>query len=93
MESNKDEKELKRIDLPIRGMSCASCAVRIEKGLSSLEGVSKANVNFAAEKATVFFHPDQTEVSRLVQKVEELNYSARTKILLPVRMTASCVKS
>ena len=95
MESNKDEKELKRIDLPIRGMSCATCAVRIEKGLSSLEGVSKANVNFAAEKATVFFHPDQTEVSRMVEKVEELGYGARTeKILLPVQgMTcASCVK-
>ncbi len=95
MEPNKVEKELKRIDLPIRGMSCASCAVRIEKGLSSLEGVSRANVNFAAEKATVFFHPDQTEVSRMVERVEELGYGARTeKILLPVQgMTcASCVK-
>jgi len=95
MESNRSEKELKRIDLPITGMSCASCAIRIEKGLSSLEGVSQANVNFAAEKATVFFHPDLTEVSRLVEKVKELGYGARTeKILLPVQgMTcASCVK-
>src|SRR4030042_4822381 len=95
MESNKPGEELKRTDLPIRGMSCASCGVRIEKGRSSLEGVSQANVNFAAEKATVFFHPDQTEVSRMVEKVEELGAGARTeKILLPVQgMTcASCVK-
>jgi Cu+-exporting ATPase len=45
------EKNLVRIDLPITGMSCASCALKIEKGLTGVEGVSKAVVNFAAEKA------------------------------------------
>ena len=94
MESKDSGKELSRIDLPISGMSCASCAVRIERGLSAAEGVAQATVNFAAEKATVLFHPETTDLSRLVEKVKDLGYEAKTeKVLLPVQgMTcASCV--
>ncbi len=86
--------ELERIDLPITGMSCASCALKIERGLASVEGVSKAAVNFAAEKATVFFDPAQTNLSHLIEKVEDLGYGAKVeKVLLPIQgMTcASCV--
>jgi len=94
MEIKDSEKNLERVDLPITGMSCASCAAKIEKGLSGLEGVSKATVNFAAEKATVVFHPSQTDLSHLIGKVESLGYGARVeKVLLPIQgMTcASCV--
>jgi len=94
MESKNPEKELERIDLPITGMSCASCALKIEKGLASVEGVSEATVNFAAEKATVVFHPDQTNLSHLIEKVKDLGYGAKVeKVLLPIQgMTcASCV--
>src|SRR4030066_1996675 len=89
------EKEgVERIDLPISGMSCASCALKIEKGLASVEGVSKATVNFAAEKATVVFHSDQTNLSLLIDKVKDLGYGAKSeKVVLPIQgMTcASCV--
>lgn len=94
-ETKSSEREAQRIDLPITGMSCASCAARIEKGLAEVEGVEKATVNFAAEKATVVFHPDETALSRLVEKVRDLGYGAKVeKITLPVRgMTcAACVK-
>jgi Cu+-exporting ATPase len=94
MESGNSEKQLERIDLPITGMSCASCAAKIEKGLANVEGVSKATVNFAAEKATVFFHPAQTDVSHLIGKVKDLGYGAKVeKVVLPIQgMTcASCV--
>lgn len=47
--------------LKIGGMSCASCANRIEKGLAGLAGVDKATVNFATEKATVTY--DTAQVS------------------------------
>ena len=93
-DSNNPEKQLERIDLPITGMSCASCALKIEKGLATVEGVSKATVNFAAEKATVVFHPAETDVSHLIDKVKDLGYGARIeKVLLPIQgMTcASCV--
>ncbi|MBM4308641.1 MAG: copper-translocating P-type ATPase [Deltaproteobacteria bacterium] len=95
MDSKDQEKGLERIDLPITGMSCASCAARIEKGLGSVEGVSQATVNLAAEKATVVFHSDQTDLSMLIKKVEDLGYGARVeKVVLPIQgMTcASCVK-
>jgi Cu+-exporting ATPase len=95
MESKNPEEKLERIDLPITGMSCASCALKIEKGLTKVEGVSQVNVNFAAEKATVFFHPDQTDVSHLINKVKDLGYGAKVeKVILPIQgMTcASCVK-
>ncbi|MFB3884786.1 MAG: heavy metal translocating P-type ATPase [Thermodesulfobacteriota bacterium] len=90
----KNPEQLERIDLPITGMSCASCAARIEKGLAQVEGVSQATVNFAAEKATVLFHPDKTDVSDLIDKVKDLGYGAKVeKVLLPIQgMTcASCV--
>ena len=94
MESKNPNEGLQRIDLPIAGMSCASCALKIEKELASVEGVSKATVNFAAEKATVVFHPEQTGLSHLIEKVKDLGYDARSeKVLLPIQgMTcASCV--
>ena len=94
MESKESAKGLERIDLPITGMSCASCALKIEKGLAKVEGVSQATVNFAAEKATVVFHPDQTDVSHLIEKVKDLGYGAKVeKVTLPIQgMTcASCV--
>ncbi len=95
MESKNPKEEIERIDLPIKGMSCASCAAKIERGLAGLEGVSKASVNFAAEKATVVFHPDQTDLLHLIKKVEDLGYEAKVeKVLLPIQgMTcATCVK-
>jgi Cu+-exporting ATPase len=94
MESENQEKNLERIDIPITGMSCASCAAKIEKGLASMEGVTKSSVNFAAEKATVVFHSEQTDLSHLIDKVKDLGYGATVeKVILPIQgMTcASCV--
>src|SRR3972149_6700376 len=94
MESKNQEEKLERLDIPLTGMSCASCAAKIEKGLAGVEGVSKASVNFAGEKATVVFHPTQTNLSHLIDKVKDLGYGAKVeKVSLPIQgMTcASCV--
>lgn len=61
--------------LKIGGMSCAACATRIEKGLSRLEGVSSANVNFAMERATVEFDDKLADKTKLEAVVEKLGYS------------------
>ncbi|WP_100330005.1 heavy metal translocating P-type ATPase [Bacillus xiapuensis] len=61
--------------LRIDGMTCAACARRIEKGLSKIEGVEEANVNFALERSTVVYDPDKTNVQELKEKVEHLGYS------------------
>lgn len=63
------------VSLKIQGMTCAACANRIEKGLTKVEGVSEANVNFAIEKANVVYNPEQTTVIDFEEKVEKLGYS------------------
>ncbi|WP_252501635.1 heavy metal translocating P-type ATPase [Sporosarcina sp. Marseille-Q4943] len=61
--------------LKINGMTCAACANRIEKGLSKIEGVEKANVNFAMENSTIVFDPDKTNVDEFKSRIEKLGYS------------------
>ena len=60
--------------LSIHGMSCAACVRRVEQGLANLEGVSRADVNFATEKATVEYDRSQLAPDELAQKVTELGY-------------------
>lgn len=64
----------KETTLQITGMTCSACAIRIEKGLSKIEGVQNANVNFALENTTVKFDPAVTNVEALQKKVEALGY-------------------
>ncbi len=64
----------KKETLKISGMSCAACALRIEKGLSKVEGVKKATVNFATEKATVEYDPNQASNQEFEAVVEKLGY-------------------
>ncbi len=66
---------LEHVELPITGMTCASCAVRIEKRLNKLDGVN-ATVNYATEKATVDFDPAAVEAGQLVAAVESAGYEA-----------------
>lgn len=60
--------------LQVTGMTCAACAIRIEKGLSKLDGVTQANVNFALERASVEFDPEKVNLSDLEKKIEQLGY-------------------
>ncbi|MFJ7246991.1 heavy metal translocating P-type ATPase [Kitasatospora sp. NPDC098652] len=63
-----------RVELSIGGMTCASCAARIEKKLNRMDGV-EATVNFATEKARVDFGPGVT-VEELIETVERTGYTA-----------------
>jgi len=65
---------LDRLDLPIEGMTCAACATRIGKGLSKIDGVSQADVNLAAARATVHFDPTVTNRAEFAEKIESLGY-------------------
>ncbi|MGO1834540.1 MAG: heavy metal translocating P-type ATPase [Actinomycetaceae bacterium] len=62
------------IELEIGGMTCASCANRIERKLNKLDGVT-ATVNYATEKATVSV-PDGYDPAQLVAEVEKTGYTA-----------------
>jgi Cu+-exporting ATPase len=63
------------IDLPITGMTCASCANRIERKLNKLDGV-QATVNFATERAAVDFDPAAVAPELLVETVASTGYQA-----------------
>ncbi len=85
---------VEKIELPVTGMSCASCVDHVQKALSGMRGVSRAEVNFAAEIATVEFDPAQVSVSQLIAAVIDQGYGVSvSRMVLPVRgMTcAACV--
>jgi Cu+-exporting ATPase len=63
------------VELPITGMTCASCANRIERKLNKLDGVS-ATVNYATEKATVDYDPHVATTEDLLGAVEAVGYQA-----------------
>ena len=65
----------RHLELPITGMTCASCANRIERKLNKLDGVT-ASVNYATEKATVDFDPATVAPDQLVAAVEAAGYKA-----------------
>jgi len=75
-EQKKDVKGVNRVSLDIEGMHCSSCAAIIEKSIRKVEGVKEANVNFAAEKASVLVDESLAEKDALIKAVEKAGYKA-----------------
>ncbi len=67
---------LNKVIFDINGMTCASCVRRIEEGLRRISGVSKANVNFATQKAVVEYESGQLDAKELQNKIHDLGYEA-----------------
>ncbi len=63
-----------QIELPITGMTCASCSARVAKALNKTPGVLEVNVNLASEQATVTYLPATTGWSELKATVERAGY-------------------
>jgi P-type Cu+ transporter len=85
-----------RIDIPVLGMSCASCAAKVQKALSELEGVVKVNVNLATSKATLYFNPAQAKTEDFISAIQKSGYRVEaSEIDLPVQgmKCASCVNN
>ena len=78
MENNKNKavSSKQRLDLSLFGMHCSSCANLIEHSLKKVPGVQVANVNFAAEKATIVFDAALTNSDRLIENVARAGYKA-----------------
>jgi P-type Cu+ transporter len=71
-------RHMARVELSVRGMTCAACAARVEKNLSAISDVTAA-VNFATEKATVTM-PASVSVEQLITAVEQAGYSAEVAV-------------
>ncbi|MBL7093857.1 heavy metal translocating P-type ATPase [candidate division KSB1 bacterium] len=83
-----------KLDLPISGMSCASCANTIEKTLQGEAGVQKASVNFANQKAHVVYDVNQIDAAKLAQSVKSVGYqvgSNDVELAIKGMSCASCV--
>src|SRR4051812_38774538 len=82
------------ITLTIEGMTCSSCAARVEKALARADGVVSATVNLASEKASIVADLSRTSAKALAQIVDEAGYKAVTSHR-PLRIggmtCASCV--
>ena len=71
------EKKIKTdiITLPIEGMTCASCVLRVEKALKKIDGVQDAIVNLATEQAQVKIDPSKVDFEKLKDAIERAGYS------------------
>ena len=66
----------KNINIPVTGMSCANCALAIERTVKKLPGVVNASVNFASERAHVEYIPSLTSLEEMIQAIEKAGYGA-----------------
>lgn len=84
-----------QIELPIAGLTCATCVATVENNLQGVPGVSDVHVNFALNKAHVTYDPAQSDVGQLVGAVKKAGYQVGATDmrlrLTPDLHCASCV--
>ena len=66
----------KTINIPVTGMSCANCALAIERTVKKVPGVVNASVNFASERASVEYIPSLTGIDEMIRAIEKAGYGA-----------------
>ncbi|NES65215.1 MAG: cation-translocating P-type ATPase, partial [Okeania sp. SIO2D1] len=67
---------METIRIRLQGMSCASCANRVEKAIKEVSGVIECNVNFALSQATVSYNSQKTNLTHIQESVREAGYYA-----------------
>src|SRR6267378_2708754 len=66
--------ELHRVEAMVEGMTCASCAARVQRTLGRQSGVAAAGVNYATRQATVTYDPSVTDMDTLAGAVDHIGY-------------------
>ena len=92
-EQNKTS-NLKRVVLFVRGMTCSSCASRIEKKISGLHGVMQARVNFSSEQMFVDLDPNKIFLAEILQSIKKIGFEVSiSQKTFPMKglTCASCV--
>ena len=82
------------LQVPIEGMTCASCSSRVQRGLSKLPGMADAAVNLATEKATVSYDPELLDQTAIIAAVHDIGYGValeRQTLQIGDMTCASCV--
>ncbi len=68
----------KQVTLPVTGMTCANCVATVERNLSKVEGVGKANVNLSSERALISFDPSLARLQDFLERVQQAGYGIAT---------------
>ena len=82
-----------KITIPVNGMTCANCAMNIERAVKKLSGVSEASVNFAAEQAAVTIDTKQLQLNDVVEKIHSSGFTvpfAKTEFPVTGMTCANC---
>lgn len=77
--------EIKTIVLPVTGMSCTNCATSVGNGVSKLNGIHSADVDFATEKLKVSFNPGLIQEAEIIDSVKRIGYGVavgKTELLI-----------
>ncbi|HPQ68056.1 MAG TPA: heavy metal translocating P-type ATPase [bacterium] len=84
----------RKVELPIVGLHCATCAVKVQSALSEVPGILEATVNFASESAMVAYEPDRVGLSDISSRVRAAGYDVgRQTVTLDITgmSCATCV--
>lgn len=84
------------VTLPITGMSCVNCSANIQKTLEPMSGVTKVEVNFAAEQTTLAYDPSLTNLNLILEKITGLGFSvvlAQAEMPVTGMSCANCAAS
>ena len=85
---------IKRLVFPVRGMTCNSCASRIEKIVCSLDGVIEANVNFGTEQVFIDWNPGKISPQEILKIIKQLGFEPltnRESLVVDGLTSGSCV--
>lgn len=66
---------MKKINIPIGGMTCAACSARIEKVLKKMDGINEVSINLAAERGNVVFDDSAIKYEDIKRAIERIGYS------------------
>ncbi|MCL2723625.1 MAG: heavy-metal-associated domain-containing protein [Polyangiaceae bacterium] len=69
--------DVKRIEVPVFGMSCEGCVERVQTALAAARGVRSAEVSLAQRHATVTFSPSETTPDAIASVIEQAGYKTR----------------
>ena len=71
------------VEVPIKGIDCAECTVRVREAISTLPGVESVDVFLASEKALVRLDPARVDLKAIARAVEEAGYSVPSLVDVP----------
>ncbi len=70
--------EKEHLNLPVIGMTCANCAVSVERALKRTDGVDDALVNLSSERVAVSFEADKTNLNHIVESIQNAGFQVAT---------------